>query len=98
MKNNILYRFAINDLKIHKKDALVTALTVFVISCIVMLITLLTPLYSFLQIQQDNGTYNYFYEYLRSDENKRYQPEELLNITVIEQEQTMIAVTPTLEK
>ena len=86
MKNNILYRFSINDLKIHKKDTLVISFTVFIISCIVMMMTLLTPLIH-LQTQKENGTYNYSYEYLRSDENKRYQPEDLLNLTLIEQGQ-----------
>lgn len=63
MKNNILNRFAINDLKIHKRDSLITLITIFIISMTVMLISFLTPLMTngrFLEYQHENGNYTYY--------------------------------------
>lgn len=63
MKNNILHRFAINDLKTHRKDVSWSIITIFVVSILVMLISLISPYIinqKFVDYQRQNGIYNYF--------------------------------------
>lgn len=73
MKNNILNRFAIKDLKNHKKDTIITMFTIFLISMVVMLVTTLTPLITNKKLneyQNTYGTYNYSSEVLYNDMNE----------------------------
>lgn len=74
MKNNILNRFAFSDLKKHKQDACIISITIFLVSIIVMLIMLSSPLLLhgdyFKNIIQ-NGSYNYSTSYFRYNENNR---------------------------
>lgn len=62
MKNNILNKFAINDLKIHYRDTIVTLATLSCLSFILMLITFLSPLLMnshLLEQQSRYGAYDY---------------------------------------
>lgn len=62
MKNNILNRFAINDLKTHKKDSIITIITIFIVSVISMTISFISPLLTyqqFLEEQYNYGNYTY---------------------------------------
>lgn len=62
MKNNILHRFAINDLKKHKRDSMITMITIFFIALIIMIVTLCTPLFtnqSIINYEKQHGTAQY---------------------------------------
>ncbi len=63
MKNNLLRKFAIKDLKIHYKDTIVTLITLSCLSFVLMFITFLSPLlmnFHLLEQQSRYGTYDYF--------------------------------------
>ncbi len=64
MRNNILNKFAINDLKTHQKDSIIMMITIFIVSMTVMLVSLLTPLITnerYVEYQKQNGNYTYVY-------------------------------------
>jgi ABC-type lipoprotein release transport system permease subunit len=62
MKGNILNRFAINDLKIHKKDTVIMMITIFIASLITLLIAWLSPVYlnyQYINYLKEDGNYSY---------------------------------------
>ncbi|MEG0276646.1 MAG: FtsX-like permease family protein [Coprobacillus sp.] len=63
MRSNILHHLAINDLRVHKKDSILSIITIFIVAVIVMFINLMTPvlqLNKYLEYQSQYGTYDYY--------------------------------------
>lgn len=61
MKNNILHRFALHDLKNHRHDTICMSIIIFVVTFVVFLTFYLTPViqnYNFLEYQYQYGTEN----------------------------------------
>lgn len=62
MKDNMLNKFALRDLKTHKKDTIAIMITVMIISLIIMIISWLTPIFlnqRYLDYRAQYGTYTY---------------------------------------
>lgn len=63
MKNNILNRFAFNDLKIHKKDSLSLLIMIFISSLIIFTLSFISQTYNkekYDEYKQKYGTYSYY--------------------------------------
>lgn len=76
MKNNILLKFAINDLKNHKKDSIITMITIFIVSIIVMLISLFTPYFTnddYVKYLNTYGYYSHSIAFYDSDDKKQLE-------------------------
>ena len=63
MKNNILFRFTLEDLKTHRKDTLIALITLTIIALICTLMTAFIPLFANQSIADfliQPGTYDYY--------------------------------------
>lgn len=63
MKNNILHRFAYQDLKTHRRDSILTMVTIFIVAIVIMTISLFTPYFlnqKTIEFQSVNGTFDYY--------------------------------------
>lgn len=86
MKNNILNKFAISDLKKHQKDTKIMMITIFIVSLFVMLLAYFTPLIlnqDYLKNKSNQGSYTYFYVYDESEQERQISMEEFKNIQLI---------------
>lgn len=69
MKNNILFRFTLEDLKTHRKDTLIALITLTIIALICTLMTAFIPLFanqSIADFRIQHGTYDYYSYHLES--------------------------------
>lgn len=65
MKNNILHRFVYQDLKTHRRDSILTMITIFVVAIVIMTISLFTPYFlnqKTIKFQSLYGTFDYYTE------------------------------------
>ena len=63
MKNNILNRFAFNDLRTHKKDSMSLLIMIFIASLIIFTISFISQTYNkekYDEYKQKYGTYSYY--------------------------------------
>lgn len=75
MKNNVLHRFAINDLKTHYQDVKWSVVTIFIAAILGMLISFFSPYIlnqRYLEYQKNHGIYDYSFLYV--------SPEDIDNI------------------
>lgn len=100
MKNNILNRFAINDLKTHKKDSMMTIVTIFIAAIIIMMISFMTPLITnnhFLEYQYENGNYTYSYSMIDEENNDKKQDLRKTKYMIDGQEKTLYDLSYCIE-
>lgn len=77
MRNNILNHFALNDLKNHKKDTLITFIIITFIAIGCILLTSFTPIFGnsrIFEFQKQNGTFDYIsYNSIKPDKLNQLQ-------------------------
>lgn len=86
MRNNILNKFAVSDLKKHHKDTKIMMITIFVVSLFIMLLAYFTPLIlnqDYLRNQSEQGSYTYYYTYDDSEQEKQLSINEFKNVQLI---------------
>lgn len=77
MKDNMLHKFAIRDLKTHKNDTIAIMATVMIISLIMMIISWLTPIFlnqRYLDYRMQYGTYTYYATFEKQEDLDKIKP------------------------
>lgn len=77
MKDNILNKFALRDLKKHKKDTIAISLTILIISLIMMFISWITPVFlykNYLDYHRQYGKYTYYGMFGDDEDLNHIQP------------------------